>query len=114
MEGATGKSKVWIDPKYGMIMRILMAQPGGAPKGAFETTRMTFAAPPAAMFVPACKAGAPVPRLAVGEVRQVRSKLTTPSSRRLRTQKVTTSSTITPARTRSTPRPVKRNSINGR
>jgi hypothetical protein len=61
MEGATGKSKVWIDPKYGMIMRILMAQPGGAPKVAFETTQMTFAAPPGAMFVPACKAGAPVP-----------------------------------------------------
>ena len=61
MQGSTGKSKVWIDPKYGMIMRILIAQPGGAPKVAFETTQMTFAAPPAAMFVPACKAGAPVP-----------------------------------------------------
>jgi hypothetical protein len=61
MEGAAGKSKVWIDPKYGMIMRILMAQPGGAPKVAFETTQMTFGAPPAAMFVPTCKAGAPVP-----------------------------------------------------
>jgi len=61
MEGATGKSKVWIDPKYGMIMRILIAPPSGAPKVAFETTTMTFAAPPAAMFVPACKAAAPVP-----------------------------------------------------
>jgi hypothetical protein len=61
MEGATGKSKIWIDPKYGMIMRILMAQPGGAPKVAFETTQMTFAAPPPAMFVPACKAAAPEP-----------------------------------------------------
>src|SRR5580704_6537450 len=61
VEGTAGKSKVWIDPKYGMIMRILMAQATGAPKVAFETTRMTFAAPPAAMFVPACKAGAPVP-----------------------------------------------------
>jgi hypothetical protein len=62
MEGTTGKSKVWIDPKYGMIMRILMAQPGGgAPKVAFETTKMIFAAPPAAMFVPACKAAAPLP-----------------------------------------------------
>jgi hypothetical protein len=61
MEGATGKSKVWIDPKYGMIMRILMTQPGGAPKIAFDTTQMTFAAPPDAMFVPACKAAAPLP-----------------------------------------------------
>ena len=61
MEGTTGKSKVWIDPKYGMIMRILMAQAGGAPKVAFETTQMTFAAPPAAMFVVACKAAAPMP-----------------------------------------------------
>ena len=61
MEGTTGKSKVWIDPKYGMIMRILIAQPGGAPKVAFETTQMSFATPPAAMFVAACKAGAPVP-----------------------------------------------------
>jgi hypothetical protein len=61
MEGTTGKSKVWIDPKYGMIMRILMAQPSGAPEVAFETTQMTFAAPPATMFVPACKAAAPLP-----------------------------------------------------
>jgi hypothetical protein len=61
MEGTTGKSKVWIDPKYGMIMRIVMAQPGGAPKVALETTQMTFAAPPAAMFVPACKDAAPGP-----------------------------------------------------
>jgi hypothetical protein len=61
MEGTTGKSKVWIDPKYGMIMRILMAQPDGPPKVAFETTQMTFAAPPAVMFVPACKASAPIP-----------------------------------------------------
>lgn len=61
MEGATGKSKVWIDPKYGMIMRILIAQPGDAPRVAFETSQMTFTSPPAAMFVPACKAGAPVP-----------------------------------------------------
>ena len=61
MEGTSGKSKVWIDPKYGMIMKILLAQAGGAPKVAFETTQMTLAAPPAARFVPACKASAPVP-----------------------------------------------------
>ena len=61
MEGTTGKSKVWIEPKYGMIMRILIAQPGGAPKVAFETTQMTLAAPPPALFVPACKAAAPIP-----------------------------------------------------
>jgi hypothetical protein len=61
MQGTTGKSKVWVDPKYGMIMRMLMAQPGGAPKVVFETTQMTFAAPPAAMFVPACKVPAPMP-----------------------------------------------------
>jgi hypothetical protein len=61
MDGTAGKSKVWIDPKYGMIMRILMAQPRGAPKVVLETTQMTFAAPPAAMFVPACKDAAPGP-----------------------------------------------------
>jgi hypothetical protein len=61
MPGTTGKSKVWIDPKYGMIMRILMAQAGGAPKVAWETTQMNFAPPPATVFVPACKASAPVP-----------------------------------------------------
>ncbi len=61
MEGATGKSKIWVDSKYGMIMRVLMAQPGDSPKVALETTQMTFAAPPAAMFVPACKAPAPMP-----------------------------------------------------
>jgi hypothetical protein len=47
----------WIDPKYGMIMRILIAQPGSAPKVAFETIQMTFAAPPAAMFIPGCPNG---------------------------------------------------------
>ena len=61
MQGTTGKSKIWIEPKTGMIMRILMAQPTGAPKVVFETTKMTFAAPPAAMFLPACKAGQPIP-----------------------------------------------------
>jgi hypothetical protein len=61
MDGTTGKSKVWVDPKYGMIMRMLMGQPAGAPKVVFETTKMTFAAPPAAVFVPACKAPAPMP-----------------------------------------------------
>jgi hypothetical protein len=61
MEGTSGKSKVWVDQKYGMIVRILMAQPAGAPKVAFETTQMTFTAPPAAMFVPACKSPAPGP-----------------------------------------------------
>jgi hypothetical protein len=61
MEGATGKSKMWIDPKYGMIMRIFIAQPGVAPKVGFETSQMTFGAPPASMFVPGCKAGAHVP-----------------------------------------------------
>ena len=61
MQGTTGKSKIWIDPKYGIIMRLLMAQPAGAPKVVWETTQMTFAAPPAAMFVPACKAAAPLP-----------------------------------------------------
>jgi len=59
MEGATAKSKVWVDPKYGMIMRLLLAEPGGAPKVAWETTKMIFDAPPAAMFVPACKVAAP-------------------------------------------------------
>jgi hypothetical protein len=61
MEGSTGKSKVWVEPKYGMIMRMLVAQPGAAPKVAFETTKMTFDAPPAAMFVPGCKAAATLP-----------------------------------------------------
>jgi len=61
MEGTSGKSKVWVDPKYGMIMRILMAQPNGPPKVVFETTQMTFAAPPPATFVPACKDAAPGP-----------------------------------------------------
>ena len=60
MEGTTGKSKVWVEPKYGMIMRILMAQASGPPKVVYET-RMTVAAPPGATFVPSCKAAAPVP-----------------------------------------------------
>lgn len=61
MPGTSGKSKVWVDPKYGMIMRILMAQPSGAAKVAFDTAQLTVGAPPAAIFVPACKAAAPEP-----------------------------------------------------
>jgi hypothetical protein len=61
MAGATAKSKVWIDPKYGMIIKLLMAEPGGAPKVAIETTQMTVGAPPAAMFALGCKAGTPLP-----------------------------------------------------
>jgi hypothetical protein len=61
MAGATAKSKVWIDPKYGMIIKLVMAEPGGVAKVALETTRMTIGAPPAAMFVVGCKAGTPPP-----------------------------------------------------
>jgi hypothetical protein len=61
MEGTTAKSKVWVDAKYGLVMRVLMAQATGAAKVALETTRATFAAPPASAFALSCKAGTPVP-----------------------------------------------------
>jgi hypothetical protein len=56
MEGATAKSKVWLDPKYGLIMRLVMAEPNAPPKVAIEVTQLTLAAPPASLFAPACKA----------------------------------------------------------
>jgi hypothetical protein len=61
MEGSTAKAKVWVDSKYGLVMRLQLPQPNGAPTIALETTEVTFAKPAASHFVPACKAAAPMP-----------------------------------------------------
>jgi hypothetical protein len=63
LDGATAKSKVWIEPKYGLIVRLEMAQGGAAPKTMIETKGATFAKPPASLFVPpaGCTAAPSVP-----------------------------------------------------
>jgi hypothetical protein len=61
MDGSTAKAKVWIDTKYGLIMKLQMPQPGGAPQLAIEVTQVTLTKPPASAFVPTCKAAPPVP-----------------------------------------------------
>jgi hypothetical protein len=60
--GADGKAKVWVEPKYGLIMR---AQFGPAPPlpTVLETQVLSFTKPPAGTFdIPAaCKAAAALP-----------------------------------------------------
>jgi hypothetical protein len=60
-EGSTAKAKVWIDSKYGLIMKLQLPQPSGPPQIAIETTQVTFAKPPASAFALGCKAPAPMP-----------------------------------------------------
>ncbi|HUA63613.1 MAG TPA: hypothetical protein VML19_32960 [Verrucomicrobiae bacterium] len=60
--GADGKAKVWIEPKFGLVMR---AQMGAAPplKTVLETQVFSLNKPPAATFdiPPACKAALAAP-----------------------------------------------------
>jgi hypothetical protein len=60
MPGATGKSKAWIESKYGLVMRIQFAQPSGPPKIVSETKSAVFAKPAGVVFaIPAACASAP-------------------------------------------------------
>jgi hypothetical protein len=61
VEGASGKARIWIDAKYGMIMRLKLPEADGTSKIAFETTQVTIGKPAASAFVPACKAAPAMP-----------------------------------------------------
>ena len=48
--GAQGKAKVWLEPKYGLIMKAELTAPGAAPRVVVQTQTVSFAKPPAATF----------------------------------------------------------------
>jgi len=53
--GAVGKAKVWMEPKYGLIMKAELTAPNAAPRVILQTQTVSFAKPPAAAFaLPQC------------------------------------------------------------
>jgi len=61
--GADGKAKVWLEPKYGLMMRAQFAAPGAPLKTVLETQELSLAKPPESLFaIPAaCIAAAAAP-----------------------------------------------------
>lgn len=49
--GANGKAKVWVEPKYGLIMKAELTAPNAAPRVMLQTQTVSFAKPPASTFV---------------------------------------------------------------
>ena len=58
-----GTMRVWVDTKYGLLLKAQSIPPNGAPRTIIEVTEMSFAPPPASVFaVPAnCAAAAAAP-----------------------------------------------------
>jgi hypothetical protein len=61
--GPDGKTRVWVDNKYGLLLKAQSIPPNGAPRTLIEVTEMSFAPPPASVFaIPAaCAADAAAP-----------------------------------------------------
>ncbi len=58
-----GKARVWSEPKYGLVLKLEFTVPGGPTQTLIEVKDVSFAAPPASVFVlPAsCKSPGPPP-----------------------------------------------------
>jgi hypothetical protein len=48
--GADGKARVWLEPKYGLIMKAELTAPNAAPRVILESKSVSFAKPPPAVF----------------------------------------------------------------
>ena len=59
------KMKVWVEGKYGLVVKVQMTQAGGQPQNVAEIKQLSLAAPPASTFVlpAACAAAASAPRI---------------------------------------------------
>jgi hypothetical protein len=59
------KIKLWVESKYGLIVKMQMTQPGAPPQIVSEVKQLSLAAPPASTFVlpPDCAATAAAPRV---------------------------------------------------
>jgi len=64
-DGPAGKTRVWVDNKYGLLLKAQSIPPNGAPRTLIEVTEVSFAPPPALIFAsPAsCAAAAAAPRV---------------------------------------------------
>jgi hypothetical protein len=60
-----GQVKAWVDEKYGLLVRLMMAPKAGAPQTMIETRQLTVGKPAAALFKlpPACAEAAKAPRV---------------------------------------------------
>ena len=56
--GAQGKVKVWLEPKYGLIMKAELTAPNTAPRVVVQTQTLSFAKPPAGAFAEPAGCGA--------------------------------------------------------
>jgi hypothetical protein len=61
--GAQGKARIWLEPKYGLIMKAELTAPNAAPRVVVQTQTLSFAKPPADTFAgpAACAATAAAP-----------------------------------------------------
>jgi hypothetical protein len=68
-DGPDGKSRAWVDTKSGLLLKVQMTPPNGAPRTIIEVTEVSYSAPPASFFaVPAnCAAAAAAPRVPTEE-----------------------------------------------
>lgn len=56
--GAQGKVKVWLEPKYGLIMKAELTAPNAATRVVLQTQTLSFAKPPAGTFAEPAGCGA--------------------------------------------------------
>src|SRR5215471_1427294 len=68
---ADGKAKLWVDDKFGLIIRWMMMGKDGQPQAMIEVKKLDLSKPPASVFTfpPACAAAAKAPRSPSGEER---------------------------------------------
>ncbi|MGA3264590.1 MAG: hypothetical protein ABSC47_11160 [Terracidiphilus sp.] len=68
-DGPDGKTRVWVDDKYGLLLKALMTPASGAPRNIIEVMDVSYSEPPASLFaVPAnCAAAAAAPRVPTEE-----------------------------------------------
>lgn len=46
-----GKARVWIEPRYGLVLKLEFTAPAGPPKTLTEVTQVSLTPPPASVFV---------------------------------------------------------------
>lgn len=63
-DGPDGKTRVWVDTKYGLLLKVQLTPPSRAPRTILEVTNVSYFAPAPLFAVPAnCAAAAAAPRV---------------------------------------------------
>jgi len=78
--GAQGKAKVWLEPRYGLMMRAQMSPPNGPLKTVIETQEVSFAKPPASAFAVPAACSAPPPAAPSADDRRIAAETGEPAS----------------------------------